>query len=466
MLAISGDAPVDSVTLDSRSACPGSIFVASKGTSLDGHDFIGDALASGASIAVSRLDVFEGRSPAVLVENSNEATWRFSKQVYGDPSAKLKVIGVTGTNGKTTVAWVLRQALESLGQRTAYMGTLGAFVGQECIDTGLTTPFSPEINEFLARCANDGVDALTMEVSSHALAQKRVDGVEFDVAVFTNLSHDHLDFHTDFADYFAAKERLFFDLPSRKELKSVLNVDDPFGAQIARKIGGAITFGDTGAVKLMEAHPGLDSLRMQVAYSGQKWEITAPLGARFNVSNSMAVLSALLALGYSPADSSRALASVSAAPGRFEPVENGRGVSVIVDYAHTPDALEKVLLSASELTGGRLICVFGCGGDRDKDKRPKMASAASSIASIVWVTSDNPRTEDPESIIADILPGLVPATESRVEPDRRKAIFGAIAEARPGDCVVVAGKGHEDYQIIGKEKTHFDDREVAAEALA
>jgi UDP-N-acetylmuramoyl-L-alanyl-D-glutamate--2,6-diaminopimelate ligase len=401
-----------------------------------------------------------------LVEDSVEACWRISKEVYRDPSTKLRVIGITGTNGKTTVAWVLRQALNALGLKTGYLGTLGAYVDGERFDTGLTTPFSPEINAFLARCVDAGIDVVTVEVSSHALSQYRVDGIEFDVAVFTNLSQDHLDFHADFTDYFDAKKRLFFDMPSKKSLKSVVNVDDEYGRALSSKVSSAITFGATGDVKLIGAEPGLNALNMQLTCNERAVSISAALGARFNVSNGMAVFSSLLALGYSIDDSARALSSVTGAPGRFESVPNGRGISVIVDYAHTPDALEKVLTSAKELTSGRLICVFGCGGDRDRAKRPKMAQAVSGIAHIAWVTSDNPRTENPNAIIEEILPAMGLGIETHVEPDRRKAIFGAIDEAEPGDCVVLAGKGHEDYQLIGTEKTHFDDREVAAEALS
>lgn len=465
VLSINGDAEVDSVTLDSRSAGSGSIFVASKGLSLDGHDFVADAMQAGAAVAVSRPDVFHGRFPALLVQDSVDAAWRISKKVYGDPSSKLKVIGVTGTNGKTTVAWVLRQALQALGLDTAYMGTLGAFIRDRKLETGLTTPFAPEINSFLSKCVDSSIEAVTMEVSSHALAQKRIDGVEFDVAIFTNLSQDHLDFHSDFEDYFAAKKRLFGGLPSSKHLVSVVNSDDEFGKRISSE-SNTITFGKNGTLRLERSNASLDAVSVQVEYDGARYDIQAPLGAKFNISNTLAAFGGLLALGYLPPDCVRALGVVSGAPGRFESVEGGRGFTVIVDYAHTPDALEKVLQSARELTEGRLICVFGCGGDRDKDKRPKMAVAASRSADIVWVTSDNPRTEPPSSIIECILTGLLPEAIARVEPDRRKAIFGAIAEAQPGDCVVIAGKGHEEYQIIGKEKTHFDDREVAAEALA
>lgn len=465
VIAISGDCEISSVTLDSRSAGAGGVFIASKGISLDGHDFVGDALAAGAAVAVSRPDIFEGLSPALLVEDSTDAAWRISKRVYGDPSSKMTLVGVTGTNGKTTVAWVLRQALEALGVRAAYMGTLGAFIGDRKVDTGLTTPFAPETNAFLSDCVEAGIECVAMEVSSHALAQKRIDGVEFDVAVFTNLSQDHLDFHTDFEDYFAAKRRLFGGLPSYKLLVSVINADDEFGRRISAD-GRVITFGEDGDIRLMHSRATLDSVTLDVQYQGSDHTISAPLGAKFNVSNALAVFGALLGMGRSPQEAVRGLSAVSGAPGRFEAVAGGRGFAVIVDYAHTPDALEKVLQSARELTDGRLICVFGCGGDRDKTKRPRMAAAASSIADIVWVTSDNPRTENPEAIIADILPGLAEGIASRVEVDRRKAIVGAISEAKPGDCVVIAGKGHEDYQIIGKEKTHFDDREVAAEALA
>lgn len=465
VLAVSGDAVVDKVTLDSRKAGSGSLFIAMSGANFDGNDFAKAASDAGASAAVSRLEVFENLERALLVENQVDACWRLSKAVYGNPSAKLRVIGVTGTNGKTTVAWVLRQALDALGQRAAYMGTLGGYVGKDRIETGLTTPFSPEINAFLARCVESDTSSVAMEVSSHALSQHRVDGVELDVAVFTNLSQDHLDFHADLDEYFDSKARLFTDLPSNKPLKSVINVDDEYGRKLAAMVADPITFGERGDVKLIAANPGLHALQMQIEYRGEIVAINAPLGARFNISNGMAVFAALVALGYSAEESARAMSAVTGAPGRFESVPNVRKIDVIVDYAHTPDALEKVLLSAKELASGKLICVFGCGGDRDRSKRPKMAQAVSEIASIVWVTSDNPRTEDPAAIINDILPGLSSEVEYRVEPDRRKAIFGAIAEAESGDCVVIAGKGHEDYQIVGREKTHFDDRVVAAEAL-
>ena len=463
ILAINGDAPIDSVTVDSRTAAPGKLFIAAAGQSFDGHDFVQEAMSAGAAVAVSRLDIFESVTPAILIDDAAQATWRICKKVYGDPSSRLRLIGVTGTNGKTTVAWMLRQALESLGKPSGYMGTLGGYVGNRKVDTGLTTPFPPQVNEFLIQCLENGIEYVTMEVSSHALAQKRVDGIEFDVAVFTNLSQDHLDYHADFDEYFEAKLRLFHDLPSEKRLVSVINIDDEYGKKIA--VDNCLTFGSNGDIKLIDSEATLDSVRIHAEYLGELHAIYAQTGAKFNVSNTLAVFGALLALGMDPKASISAIRCVRGAPGRFESIPNSRGFNIIVDYAHTPDALEKVLQSARELTIGKLICVFGCGGDRDRTKRPKMAVAASSFADVVWVTSDNPRTEDPEAIIADIIAGLPEQRNSHVEPDRRKAIQGAISEAGIGDCVVIAGKGHEDYQIIGKEKTHFDDREVAAEFL-
>jgi UDP-N-acetylmuramoyl-L-alanyl-D-glutamate--2,6-diaminopimelate ligase len=463
VLAINGDAEVDSVTLDSRQVNTGSVFVASKGLSLDGHDFVKDALNCGAAVAVERLDVFEKCSPAILVEKSEDAVWRLCKKIYGDPSAKLKIIGVTGTNGKTTVAWMLRQALEALRLKTAYIGTLGAYIDQELIETGLTTPFSPDINSFLSKCIQSGVEYVTMEVSSHALAQKRVDGIEFDVAVFTNLSQDHLDFHANLADYFEAKLRLFGGLPSEKPLKCVVNLDDEYGGKI--NCTGIRHGTKSGDVRLISSQSKLDCLEMVVEYANASYEIKVPMGGRFNVDNALSVFCSLLVLGFSADAAVTSLKSVKGAPGRFQAIASKKDFVVLVDYAHTPDALEKVLRTAREMTEGKLLCVFGCGGDRDKSKRPRMGAAASAIADIVWVTSDNPRTEDPNSIIDDILPGISGANV-RIEVDRRKAIHGAIQEAARGDCVIIAGKGHENYQIIGREKRYFDDSEVAAEALS
>ncbi|MBA3725386.1 MAG: UDP-N-acetylmuramoyl-L-alanyl-D-glutamate--2,6-diaminopimelate ligase, partial [Armatimonadetes bacterium] len=311
----------------------------------------------------------------------------------------------------------------------------------------------------------DGANAVVMEVSSHALAQKRVEGIEFDVGVFTNLSQDHLDFHPDMAQYFQAKRRLFGDLPTTKSIVTVANVDDEHGAMLAAQSSRSLSFGSVDAdVRLVASEVWLDRLRLSFDHAGHQYEAVVPVGGKFNVSNCLGVVAAAIALGLSPHDVVRALQNVRAASGRFESVPAGGDFNVIVDYAHTPDALEKLLLSVRELTSGRVVAVFGCGGDRDRTKRPKMGAAASTLSDVVYVTSDNPRTEDPAAIIADIMLGV--SAEAKVDPDRKSAIRSAIAEASSGDVVVIAGKGHEDYQILGTSKIHFDDREVAAEAIA
>lgn len=470
--ACHSDADLTGVAIDSRSAKPGDLFVAMPGARYDGHYFVEDALKRGASAAlVSQPEIFhelrQQDRPCALVIDATDACWRASKQIYGDPSAKLVVIGVTGTNGKTTVAWLLSQVLTQFGCKAAYMGTLGARVGDRQLSTGLTTPFSPEVNSILKGFVDDGVTHVVMEVSSHALAQRRIDGVEFDAAVFTNLSQDHLDFHPDIEDYFNAKRRLFVGLPSSKRLHSIINADDEFGRRLLKELKDSISFGESPAANLRILSSGCTAseIHFQAAWGGETVEVHAPMGARFNVMNALAAMGAGLTLGYEAAAIAEALAGVRPAPGRFESVPTGRDFDVLVDYAHTPDALEKLLESVRELKPKRILTVFGCGGDRDRTKRPLMARAASRLSDVVFVTSDNPRTEDPLQIIHDILEGMDPGKNPVVEPDRRKAIELALREAKPGDVVVIAGKGHEDYQILGTNKIHFDDREVAADVI-
>lgn len=470
--ACHSDADLTGVAIDSRSVKVGDLFVAMPGARYDGHYFVEDALKRGAAAAlVSQPEIFhelqQQNRPCALVIDATDACWRVSKQIYGDPSAKLVVVGVTGTNGKTTVAWLLSQILTQFGCTTAYMGTLGARVGDRQLSTGLTTPFSPEINSLLKGFADDGVTHVVMEVSSHALAQRRIDGVEFDAAVFTNLSQDHLDFHPDIEDYFIAKRRLFVDLPSSKRLHSVINADDEFGRRLLMEVKDAISFGESSAahLRLLTSRCTVSEIHFKAEWGGDTVEVHAPMGARFNVMNALAAMGAGLTLGYEATAIAEALSGVSPAPGRFESVPTGQDFDVLVDYAHTPDALEKLLESVRDLKPKRVLTVFGCGGDRDKTKRPLMARAASRLSDVVFVTSDNPRTEDPLRIIEDILEGMDPGTDPFVEPDRRKAIEMAVSSAEPGDVVVIAGKGHEDYQILGTEKIHFDDREVAAAAI-
>ncbi|MCH8273198.1 MAG: UDP-N-acetylmuramoyl-L-alanyl-D-glutamate--2,6-diaminopimelate ligase [Armatimonadetes bacterium] len=469
---VSGDADISGVCIDSRRIAAGDLFVCLPGSRSDSHEFLDDAFQAGAAGAVvARREAFEslriGGRAVVSVEDATDACWRICKRFYKDPSARMKMVGVTGTNGKTTVAWILDQLLRRSGMRSAYLGTLGVTLEDECLKTELTTPFPPEIYATLADIADQGAQVAVMEVSSHALAQKRVDGIEFDLGIFTNLSQDHLDFHSDLEEYFQAKRRLFHSLPTSKEIVTVANADDEFGRRLLAEAAQPVGFGSNECdMRLLDAEASVDSLRFSASWRGKRFDAHAPMGARFNVINCLAAITAAAALGVDPESSAGALASIRPAPGRFESVPTGSDFSVIVDYAHTPDALEKLLASVRELGPRHVLTVFGCGGDRDRAKRPLMAKAVSERSDAVYLTSDNPRTEDPDRIVADALPGVLSNVETHVNPDRAAAIRDAISEARSGDIVVIAGKGHEEYQILGTEKVPFDDRKVAAQAIA
>lgn len=465
-----GSAELTSVSIDSRTCRPGSVFVCMPGNRHDSHDFIPKAIESGASaIIVTDNAAFERATSmqvaCAIVEDAADTCWRLCKNVYGDPTAKLKMIGVTGTNGKTTTAWIIKGILENLGVCAAYMGTLGAQSKVDSFELSHTTPFCPEASEAIVRLANAGATHVAMEVSSHALAQRRVHGFEFDAAVFTNLTQDHLDFHRDAEEYFEAKALLFSGIGQSKSPIPVINADDPFGQRLLSKHEGAIDFGERGRVlrwtwSVFTPH----SFSVDFVFQGENYRATAGLGARFNVQNSLSALAAVAAIGVPMSDAVAALAKVTPVPGRFESVPTHADYSVIVDYAHTPDALEKLLQSVREMNPTGVLTVFGCGGDRDRTKRPKMAAAAAKYSTRLYVTSDNPRTEDPSAIISEILPG-VGEVSYVVEPDRRAAIALAIHDAKEGEVVVIAGKGHEDYQIVGTTKSPFDDRVEAERAI-
>jgi UDP-N-acetylmuramoyl-L-alanyl-D-glutamate--2,6-diaminopimelate ligase len=473
LVAAAGDAEVSGVSIDSRTTEPGDLFLCMPGTRVDSHNFVDEALSKGATcVLVTRRDVYDDLQdrdiPSAVVKDAVDACWRISQVVYGNPSAAMDVVGITGTNGKTTSAWILYQMFDQLGAKGAYLGTLGARAGNDIYHTELTTPFPPQVQRLLRSFRDQGVKRVAMEASSHALAQRRVDGVQFRVALFTNLTQDHLDYHSSLEEYFRAKRRLFLDLPQAAPPIAVLNVDDPFGRKLAEECSDPITYGESADahLRLVEGEATVSHCRFVIEYKDKKQECEVGLGASFNIANCMGALGAALALGIALEDAAEALRSVRPAPGRFESVPTGNSYQVLVDYAHTPDALVKLLTAVRELQPKRILTVFGCGGDRDRTKRPLMGNAAATHSDIVYVTSDNPRTEDPEAIIRDILPGIRPGTAIRVDPDRRKAIHQAIQEAKDGDVVVIAGKGHEDYQILGTQKIHFDDREVAAEAIA
>lgn len=459
------------VDSDSRQIRSGFIFVCLKGENFDGNDFINEALRNGASAIISSRkeitdDLRQKNIAYALVEDANKALWRVAKNVYENPSVALKVVGITGTNGKTTTAWILSQMLNELGFASAYLGTLGVNWKGEMLPLSHTTAFPSETQRMLRFLHDDGAEYVVMEVSSHALSQKRIDGVEFDVAVFTNLTQDHLDFHSSIEDYFMAKRRLFFELPTSKKIITVANNDDEFGRKILQDSDKKIGFGfHPTDLQASNIAFGSNWLKFNFSYLGKDYEVAAKLGGRFNIENCLSAIGGAIALGIDPAKCASVMSDVMPAPGRFESVSQDEDFSVIVDYAHTPDALEKLLSSVRELKPNRVITVFGCGGDRDRTKRPKMGNMVSKYSDISYVTSDNPRTEDPNHIIEDILPGMNSSSTVRVEVDRASAIKSAIEEAQAGDIVVIAGKGHEDYQILGKTKVYFDDRVVAKKAI-
>lgn len=476
--ALAGDAQISSLAYDSRKVGKGALFICMPSENSDSHSFAEKAVKNGASavLAHSSEGFAEVRKLGVACAlvcdeglRFSEGLWRICRAFYQNPTQNMKVAGVTGTNGKTTTAWLIRDMMAKLGLKAAYLGTLGFQLPGESRELSNTTPFSPELFELLGYAQRQGVDALAMEVSSHALSQRRVDGVEFDVGVFTNLSQDHLDFHGNMDAYAAAKYRLFAELGPRsaKKFRSVLNVDDPFGKKWASELGGdVLTFGRANADLVGKAvSVELQQIQLQLKYEGKSAVVQVPLGGSFNVQNCMSAVAGMLALGFSLDQVAEALHEVRPVPGRFEPVPNEKGVGIIVDYAHTPDALEKLLDSVRQLHPARIVTVFGCGGDRDRSKRPKMAKAASERSDVVVLTSDNPRTEDPLAILKEVEKGLVPGVKSVSIVDRREAITCSLKKAKPGDVVVIAGKGHENYQLIGREKFPMDDREIAREAL-
>ncbi|MBS1718414.1 MAG: UDP-N-acetylmuramoyl-L-alanyl-D-glutamate--2,6-diaminopimelate ligase [Armatimonadetes bacterium] len=474
--ACEGDPNITALSADSRAAKPGSMHVCMPSGRTDTHHYAESAAKAGAIAVLSYsregYESLRGRFPGTaLIEADRypDALWRIARAFHQQPGMAMKMVGITGTNGKTTTAWLLYQALMKLSGPSVYLGTIGFHLPGAVREAANTTPFPVELFQMLADARDSGAESLVMEVSSHALAERRADGCDFDIGIFTNLTQDHLDFHGTMEAYEQAKWRLFSDLPdeSCKPFTAVLNTDDPVGANWASAFQGSLlTYGfESGDVRGRRLQTRLSSLEMAIHYGKDEAVVHAGLGGSFNAWNILSSVAGLVALGYPLANAAEALASAKAAPGRFESVKNHAGIEILVDYAHTPDALEKLLLAAKELTTGRLIAVFGCGGDRDPDKRPKMAAAVSKIADLTIITSDNPRTEDPEKILNQVEKGIAPGAEYKRISDRAEAVAAAIAASQAGDTVVVAGKGHENYQIIGTTKTHMDDRELIRDAL-
>ena len=475
-----GDGSVEVVDLayDSRKVGPGTLFFCVRGEKVDGHEFAAGAVEAGAvGLVVEReldLDVAQ-----LVVPDARTAMAPLAARFWGDPTTELRVVGVTGTNGKTTTAFLVREIFEGAGISCGLLGTVKQVVGGVEEEVERTTPEAVELQATFRRMLDAGDRACAMEVSSHAMALHRADAIHFEVALFTNLTQDHLDFHADMEDYFLAKRRLFEAGPGT----AIVNVDDPYGRRLAEEFD-CVTFSAEGAeadyiAQDITFDAGGAQFTVTRGSMGRKpthGEGNRPIGGgvrvrtglpgHFNVANALGAFAVAAALGVGPEVAAAGLARAARVPGRFEPIDEGQGFSVLVDYAHTPDSLENVLRAARRLTAGRLIAVFGAGGDRDRDKRPKMGRAGAELADLTVITSDNPRSEDPRAIVAEVAAGAAGAAELEVEPDRRAAIALALGRAEPGDTVVIAGKGHEQGQEFeGGRKVPFDDREVAREEL-
>jgi UDP-N-acetylmuramoyl-L-alanyl-D-glutamate--2,6-diaminopimelate ligase len=475
-----GDPEIAGVTCDSRAVRQGDLFAAVRGSHVDGHDYLAAASRAGAAACL----VEEPRSghgrPRVLVPDAEAALGRAASAFWGHPSRNLRLVGVTGTNGKTTAAYLIQHLLEASGVRTGRLGTVShAYpTGEE--PAALTTPEAPTLQRALARMVREGAQAAVMEVSSHALARRRVEGCVFACAVFTNLTQDHLDYHGSMDQYFEAK-RLLFTLCAPLA-PAVVNIEDPFGERLLADLGGrAVTFGlERGDVRFVVQETTPQGIAGRLIYPGGESGVRVPLTGAFNARNAACALATVWALGLDVDGVTRAMGAAPQVPGRVEAIENTLGISVFVDYAHTPDALRGVLEAVRAVSQGRLTCVFGCGGDRDRSKRPLMAQAAAQWCDALVLTADNSRSERTEAIIDEIEAGLPPGWNQTTSPnrlaaverayarvpDRAEAIRWAVAAARPGDVLVIAGKGHETTQTLGDRVLPFDDRIEARAALA
>lgn len=480
------------ITDDSRRVRAGSLFVALKGGKVDGHEFIAKAVSGGAAGLVVQRDLSACMPtpsppggapsvPALRVADTRRALGLLASRLYGDPSARLTMIGVTGTNGKTTVTYLCRGVLEAAGKQVGLIGTVAYLIGAERLPAPHTTPEAAEFQRLLGKMVDADMDAVVMEVSSHALALDRTVGCEFDVAVYTNLTQDHLDFHTDMDAYFEAKLRLFTQLgvpgSKRGPKRAIVNLDDPRGDRVRDACSVPVwtySIRSPSDIRAEQVELSLEGTRFVAVTPQGRLQVASRLVGEHNVYNLLAAIGVALHEGLPPETIQRGIQAVPSIPGRFERVEAGQDFTVVVDYAHTEDALVRLLAAAQALKTGRIITVVGCGGDRDRGKRPKMGRAAAMGSDVLFLTSDNPRTEDPRAILKEVEAGVrdavgrketSPGFRCDVLPDRRRAIEAAVQEARTGDIVLIAGKGHEDYQIVGTQRHPFDDREVARAAL-
>ncbi len=461
------------IRTDSRLVKDGDIFVAIKGTAYDGHDFIDKALANGAGYIVCQKDgqytLRDGRHESVIVDDTTEAAAILAQAACGNPTSQLTNLAVTGTNGKTTVAFLVQSIIRRAGQKCGLIGTVMYDTCSGGIHQApLTTPDCLDIAARQKEMVENGANYMVIEASSHALSQNRLAQIDFKAAAFTNLSGDHLDYHKTKEDYLAAKTKLFSALAP--ESTSVLNRQSPEAEFISAQTAAVLMWYAIGEKADITAH--IESMDITgtvftLKYAGQSSLVKTPLLGLYNVSNCLAAAGLCLAIGFDTETIAAGLSALDTIPGRLEKIDAGE-FSVIIDYAHTDDALKNVLTTLKPLCKGKLLVVFGCGGDRDRTKRPRMASIAEELADLVIVTSDNPRTEEPNDIIKDVVAGFDKSDTQKIaiEPDRKKAIELAIESAQKDDIVLIAGKGHEDYQIIGTQKSHFSDKEIANECLS
>ena len=465
---------VTDVTHDSRQARAGSLFVAVQGTMLDAHKFVDQVMEQGAVGVISERVAPENFGGAwIQVAEARRAMALAAATVHGHPSRELKLVGITGTNGKTTTAYLVAAIAKAAGESMAMTTTVEYVIGDERMKAERTTPEATDMQRLLRRAVNKGCRTAVMESSSQALDLHRCDQLSYAVAVFTNLTLDHLDYHSTMDNYFAAKRRLFDGSLGEPPRASVINMDDERGVQLAHELereGARVVryaLNSEAEVRASDVAHSLAGTSFRLSTPVGQRDLRSPLVGRPHIYNILAAAATGLELGYDLETVSSAIELCAGAPGRFERVPHEGDFAVVVDYAHTDDALRNVLRTAREVTAGRIITVFGCGGDRDNSKRPLMGEAAASLSDVVILTNDNPRTEDPQKIFSDVEAGMRQSSEHYEKiVDRRAAIHRAIAEARTGDLVLIAGKGHEDYQIIGREVFHFDDKEVAREALA
>ena len=468
---------IQDITADSRAVKPNSLFIALDGATVDGHNYIDKAVDAGAvAVIVSKPVTVPADVCVITVDDTRQAMMVCVPYFFDYPANRMRMVGVTGTNGKTTTTHMIRHILKAQGHKVGVIGTVHIMIGDTSYPIHNTTPDVVDLQHILHQMVQENVEYCVMEVSSHALALGRVSGVEFDTAVFTNLTQDHLDFHKTFENYLAAKCKLFEQVSAPNQVKdnkgAVINIDDSYGHRVIEKTTApTITYSTLGkgTLNASDVHMSTKNSQYTVNYKGESYPVSMNTTGLFNVYNTLAAIGACLQEGISMEAIDTALKTFSSVPGRFELIEEGQDFAVVVDYAHTPDGLQNILETAKAIKENRIIIVFGCGGDRDATKRPIMGRIAAEYGDKIYVTSDNPRTEDPVQIVKDVEVGVKEAlregTSYEVIVDRREAINHAIHDAKAGDIVIIAGKGHENYQILKNETIHFDDREEARKAL-